>query len=251
MPSPAMFEGRAVAELLDDGRRLKLTEPFAYIDAAALRWEVPAGATVDGASIPRALWTIVGGPLEGKYRNASIIHDWYCDLRSRPRRAVHRVFYEAMISSKVSALQARILYAGVLAGGPRWSETVVENVKQSQAAPQPIAFAPNGGSRGYAGPRVATVRTVRKVTEKKVSPFHYELEAADLDRLASRIKSGKLDLDAIDAMVETDVKPRTRHPYVARTPQPTAKAPKTTAKLPRKTAKAQGAAEKSQAPDAG
>src|SRR5262245_32434634 len=69
------FSGAPKAELLDDGRQLRLLEDFAYVDPRNKAWVAPKGAVVDGASIPRALFSIVGGPLEGQYRNASIVHD--------------------------------------------------------------------------------------------------------------------------------------------------------------------------------
>ncbi len=114
---------------LDDGRRVELTKAFNYTDPNGLLWSVPKKAIVDGASIPRILWTPLGGPFEGKYRKASVIHDFYCDRRSRAWEAVHRVFYDAMITSGVSGGQANLLYAGVYWGGPRWSETVVANAR--------------------------------------------------------------------------------------------------------------------------
>jgi hypothetical protein len=118
MSKVGKYEGRAAIELLDDGRRVQLTEPFAYHDSCAQIWRVPPGAIVDGASIPKALWSVIGGPFEGKYRAASIIHDWYCDIRVRPWKAVHRVFYEAMLASKVSNRIATLMYAAVYWGGP-------------------------------------------------------------------------------------------------------------------------------------
>jgi hypothetical protein len=62
------FEGRVIAEWLPDGRQMKLVEDFAYIDNASVRWDAPKGSVIDGASIPRVLWTVIGGPFEGKYR---------------------------------------------------------------------------------------------------------------------------------------------------------------------------------------
>jgi hypothetical protein len=97
------FDGDVVLTFLPDGRYLKLLRSFGYIDSQHERWDVPDGAIVDGASIPQVLWTLMGGPFEGKYRDASIVPDWYCDLRTRPWRNVHRVFYEAMLRSKTRA----------------------------------------------------------------------------------------------------------------------------------------------------
>jgi hypothetical protein len=81
---PPKFYGSVITTWLDDGRHMKLMQPFSFTDQRNVKWEVPAGAIVDGASIPQAVWTFVGGPLEGKYRKASVLHDWYCDRRTRP-----------------------------------------------------------------------------------------------------------------------------------------------------------------------
>src|SRR5438128_1485511 len=77
------YVGRVVAYWNDDGRSMTLVEPFAYIDPTGMRWDAPAGTRIDGASIPRFAWSIVGGPFEGKYRAPSVIHDVACIERKR------------------------------------------------------------------------------------------------------------------------------------------------------------------------
>jgi hypothetical protein len=66
------------------------------------------------------LWSIAGGPFEGKYRNAAIIHDYYCVLQSRPWRDTHLVFYNAMRAADVEERQAKLMYGAVYYFGPRW-----------------------------------------------------------------------------------------------------------------------------------
>lgn len=90
----------------DDGRAIRLLADFAFIDAAGVKWSVPKGAVADGASIPKAFWSFIGGPLEGRYRNASIVHDWYCDRRTRSWQDTHHCFHEAMLVSGVAAAKA-------------------------------------------------------------------------------------------------------------------------------------------------
>src|SRR6516162_3729006 len=65
------FKGDVVAQWLDPDRSMKLTQDFGYIDPSGRPWEVPVGTIVDGASIPRIFWTLVGAPYSGKYRKAS------------------------------------------------------------------------------------------------------------------------------------------------------------------------------------
>ena len=122
--------------LLDDGRKVRLLAPLSYISAEGLAWPVPAGVLLDGASIPRAFWTLVGGPFEGRYRNASIVHDHYCDIRTRPWQATHRVFHMAMRCSGVPEAKAAILYYAVRRFGPRWpAEELVESLGTAMPAP--------------------------------------------------------------------------------------------------------------------
>ena len=117
--------GRYVGELTatwdDGGRLMQLFHPFSFIDDHELRWDVPAGAQIDGATIPRVLWSVTGSPYEGKYRKASVVHDFYCSVRTRDADATHRMFHEAMLVSGVSAGKAKIMYAAVKYAGPRWT----------------------------------------------------------------------------------------------------------------------------------
>jgi hypothetical protein len=123
------YVGKLVAEWLPDGRKMELQKPFAFIDSDELRWGVPKRAQVDGASIPKFLWSITGGPYEGKYRNASVVHDYFCSVNTRTWQATHRMFYEAMLVSGVAPRQATIMYAAVRYAGPRWSVIDIHNTR--------------------------------------------------------------------------------------------------------------------------
>jgi hypothetical protein len=114
-----------VAEWLPNGLEMKLAEPFEYIAADGTSWPVPAGAIVDGASIPRVFWSIIGGPFEGLYREPSVVHDHYCGIRTRPVQAVHSVFFEAMLTSGVPESRAWLMYKAVSKFGPTWTEAVL------------------------------------------------------------------------------------------------------------------------------
>jgi hypothetical protein len=114
------FEGDVVARWGNDGRLMTLVEPFAYVDSRQTRWEAAAGAVIDGASIPRAFWSVIGSPFAGEFRNASVVHDVACEERNRPWRAVHRMFYEACRLGGVGAVKAKTMYYAVFHFGPRW-----------------------------------------------------------------------------------------------------------------------------------
>lgn len=119
------FDGRIKTEWVDGGpspRLMRLLEDFAYVDADGKRWVAPAGAIVDGASIPRPFWPVIGGPFDGHYRNASVVHDYYCVVRSEPWEAVHRMFYHAMRAAGVAEVTAKVMFYAVWNFGPRWEE---------------------------------------------------------------------------------------------------------------------------------
>lgn len=113
------YSGKVQTEWLDE-RKMTLLSDLKYTDPEGQEWLAPKGAKIDGASIPRMLWSMIGSPFSGKYRNASVIHDVACDEKKRPWQSVHRAFYHAMRASDVEPLQAKIMYAAVNNFGPRW-----------------------------------------------------------------------------------------------------------------------------------
>lgn len=121
------FVGKLVLSPDDNGRTMTLEEPFTFVDGGCIRWNVPKSAAVDGASIPRFLWTLIGGPWDGAYRKASVIHDWYCFRRSKPWQSVHRMFFDAMLASGVGQKKAKVMYLAVYYRGPRWDDMAIRN----------------------------------------------------------------------------------------------------------------------------
>jgi len=113
------FSGPVVVQNLPDGRNFRVVRSFTYVDSLGQLWFVPRGTETDGASVPRVLWSIYP-PFSGKYRDAAVLHDRYCQSRSTKWQQVHRVFYDAMRSSNVDEATAKIMYSAVWFFGPRW-----------------------------------------------------------------------------------------------------------------------------------
>jgi hypothetical protein len=126
------FEGEVVAVWLEDGRLMQLTKDFAYLDPRGKRWLAPADAVIDGASIPQPFWSIIGGPFEGRFRNASVVHDAACDAMQEPWEAVHRMFYEACRCGGVGETQAKLMYWAVYRFGPRWRPVAEVRIEDGQ-----------------------------------------------------------------------------------------------------------------------
>lgn len=113
------FKGEIIATFSGDGRNMTLRRPFGYIDPKGRGWDVPSGSVTDGASIPRVFW-ISHPPFTGKYRSAAVVHDYYCQVKSRRWQDTHEMFYSAMRAAGVSETTAKTMYGAVYYFGPRW-----------------------------------------------------------------------------------------------------------------------------------
>src|SRR5438445_10761184 len=114
------YSGYVEARWENDGRNMTLLSELRYTDPQGVLWIAPAGSQVDGASIPRSLWSIMGGPFEGKYRNGSVLHDVAYDQKNRPHEVCDRMFYNAMRCSGVSAVEAKTMFYALYRFGHHW-----------------------------------------------------------------------------------------------------------------------------------
>jgi Protein of unknown function (DUF1353) len=114
------FSGEPITKWNPDGRSMTLLTELRYTDPHGDVWVAPIGSEVDGASIPRYLWSIMGGPFEGQYRNASVLHDVAYGQRKRPWQECDRMFYYAMRCSGVNAVQAKTMYYALFKFGHHW-----------------------------------------------------------------------------------------------------------------------------------
>lgn len=119
----AHFSGLPQTEWLPNGRDFRLLQDFIFTDSNGLEWKAEQGDTPDGSSIPRLFWSMVGSPVVGKHRNASIVHDKYCVLGAksgRTHKQVHKMYYHACLCAGVGKFKAKMMYYAIKAGGPKW-----------------------------------------------------------------------------------------------------------------------------------
>jgi len=114
------FSGDPEAAWLPDGRLMKLLTEFTFTDAAKKPWIAPKDSKVDGASIPKVFWSLIGGPYEGKYRNASVVHDVACMVQKERWQDVHHMFFDACRAGGLEEKLAKVMFAAVWHYGPRW-----------------------------------------------------------------------------------------------------------------------------------
>ncbi len=143
------FPSKPKLEAMDNGRDFDLLEDFAYVDPRQRVWTAPQGWTVNGASIPSTFWSLVGGPMSGKFRNASVVHDVACDRKTETWESVHLMFYEGCRCGGVPEAKAKLMYAAVYHFGPRWK---IREVSESR-----VASLPDGTTR--------TITVTRKIAD--------------------------------------------------------------------------------------
>lgn len=179
------FNGTPAVQFVEQGdgkgRKMELLKDFSYTDPSGRTWTAKAGYKTDGASIPPAFWSIVGGPFEGDYRMAAVIHDWYCFTEEKPWQDVHRVFYYASLAGGVTETKAKLLYVAVMAGGPKWG-----NAKST-------CF-----SACHAGSDTMTRKPSGAVT------FRPQVTAEQARELAKWVDEANPSLEAIDERVRKD-----------------------------------------------
>ena len=120
MSNHGSFSGNPKTEWLVDpdgsDRDMSLLEDFWYTDPKGKKWLAPKWSVINGASIPRPLWSTVGSPYTDDYRRASIVHDVACDDPNVRRKDADEMFYEASLAGGCSHFQAKLLYVGVRIG---------------------------------------------------------------------------------------------------------------------------------------
>jgi Protein of unknown function (DUF1353) len=140
------FSGEPDTEWLDDGRNMRLLQELSYLDPAGKKWVALKGFVTDGASIPKPLWSFIGGPFEGEYRNAAIVHDSACALRLETWQHSHLMFFNACRCGGVGELEAKVLFAGVWEFGPRWT---IDQRMASEGMPREMTNADFANLKSY------------------------------------------------------------------------------------------------------
>ena len=206
----AKYIGKLQLSPDSNGRSMTLLAPFAFQDGNCEIWKVPKDAAVDGASIPRIFWPLIGSPWTGTYRDASVIHDWYCAVRTKPWRDVHRNFFNAMLTSGVGQIQAKVMYLAVYRWGPRWDDLTIRNSKLLEAAKRRVSA--NVFQNVYAGQASLGMGDLAKSidflgsaqTQMQTNGDQYAV--ASLARSVAVAKSDAVGAGtAIDAMIASQV----------------------------------------------
>ena len=99
------------------------------VEVLGYRIKVKKGFDFDGASIPKALWSVYGNPLSGNFRIAALVHDVLYAGEVLDRKVCDDIFLDLMKQYKVSYLRRYTMYWAVrLGGGKVWKEHTKDEV---------------------------------------------------------------------------------------------------------------------------
>lgn len=99
-----------------------------FVDGKAHDWNAPKQTLTDGASIPRVFVPVIGDPRTPEFALAAAMHDAYCGIgnesgpayHSATWQEVHRMFYDTLVAGGTGETRAKVMFAAVWLGGPRW-----------------------------------------------------------------------------------------------------------------------------------
>lgn len=97
-----------------NGAIMRLTEDLLVVSTRnrLLSVKVPKGMHTNGASIPNAAKSIIGGNFDGLYLIAAVVHDMLY-LIQHPKAESDKIFYDLMLESNVSEKNAWMMWKAV------------------------------------------------------------------------------------------------------------------------------------------
>lgn len=104
-------------EIAPPGRLARVLEDFVYVSPDGLHWTTPAGFVFDGASIPRVLWTRLGGPFDGPNIFIGAVHDPRYRFADCDRETADRLLLNVGRCAGLGKQDAMAIYLGVRLGG--------------------------------------------------------------------------------------------------------------------------------------
>ena len=107
----------------------EVIEPLVY-DNGFILLQVNPKFDFDGASIPKALWGIIGSPMTGGYQRSACLHDALYASEYFEREMCDDIFLEAMESEGVPRFKRLAMYYAVrMFGGSVWKGHNHDEVK--------------------------------------------------------------------------------------------------------------------------
>lgn len=106
-----MFKGNTILERMSP-TKYKMRSTLSFVGSTHTV-TVSEGFVTDGASIPRAFYTLIGCPYNGQYIGSAIIHDALYNSRLLPKVDADRMFLEMLKDNGVGAVKRNLMYWAV------------------------------------------------------------------------------------------------------------------------------------------
>ncbi len=108
--------------VIENGKKRLLLADYTYENDKYIITLKP-GFVTDGASIPKAFWTILSSPFEGPLVYGAMIHDGLYTKMQLPRKECDELLREMAIEQGYNKIKADLVYEAVrLFGGSHWNK---------------------------------------------------------------------------------------------------------------------------------
>lgn len=142
LPEPVKLTG-------SKGLFYPIAQQLEFVDGGQRTWVAPSRSLTDGASIPPLFQPIFGDPYAPEFINAAAVHDAYCgwgnengpQYHTESWQNVHRMFYDTLIAGGTNGVKAKVMFAAVWLGGPRWNARSRAVFNPLDHVPQAARFA--------------------------------------------------------------------------------------------------------------
>jgi hypothetical protein len=116
----------------DSWDHIELVADYCFAVDGKLYW-VPAGYEINGASIPRLFWSIIGSPFDPEKIPAAFAHDALYLTHAFTRSEADEVLFQLLLQAGSRLRTARTMWAAVrMFAGFAWDNNV-QDVKDLQA----------------------------------------------------------------------------------------------------------------------
>jgi len=120
-------------ELHDDNTATLLQNYMRYSSTIGDTIFIEEGFEFDGASIPKAFWSLIGSPFNGKYKYSALIHDALYASEIVERHIADKVFLDLMEKDGVAWWKRTAMYNAVRVGGYFvWKNHIPETVADAR-----------------------------------------------------------------------------------------------------------------------
>ena len=108
-----MYEGEIILSPKRDGKTWVVLKDLMFYTKYTDWVKVVSPFETDMASIPKFLYSIIGGSASGKYRQAAICHDYLYSIKIVSRYKADLAFLELMLNDEVPRWKAYLMFAAV------------------------------------------------------------------------------------------------------------------------------------------